>query len=337
MTETKDQRLPGRLPRHAPAGVAAFSAVFPLVQAAMIAAGVPAGGGSLVAGLWALAATALLLPLHVRHVYCAARGSSLRGGPWTLLALAVLVVGALPLAGGLWLPTFHVLVVSALVVLRAPWSLAAAATAVVAPVPLGLALGSGAFLVAWYVIAVVWRASALFALVWLVGATRRLLAARTALADRAVEQERMRIDGEVRRTLGDALETIVARGRRAPALVGRDSSTLADEVAAMVARARQTLADSRRLVRGYHSTSVRPELDTAMSLLAAAGVGARVVVDGQLPDALDASARTQLRSATAQLLADPSTHDRVVAVTHENGGVRIRLRPAHAASPGGGA
>src|SRR5215510_11694812 len=47
----------------------------------------------------ALVATACYLPLYVRHVWYAARGSRPAGAGWTLLAMTVVILGALPLIG----------------------------------------------------------------------------------------------------------------------------------------------------------------------------------------------------------------------------------------------
>jgi len=58
--------------------------------------------------------------------------------------------------------------------------------------------------------------------VWLVRAARHLEAARTALAQQAVIGERLRIDGELRRTVGAALEAIAVQGERANTLADTD-------------------------------------------------------------------------------------------------------------------
>src|SRR5438105_4811586 len=64
---------------------------------------------------------------------------------------------------------------------------------------------------------VAWRSITLFTLVWLVAAYRQLDAARREFRDQAVVRDRLRIQSELRRGLGRALESIVARSSRASA------------------------------------------------------------------------------------------------------------------------
>jgi two-component system, NarL family, sensor histidine kinase DesK len=313
----------GRFLRLAAAGAVACSIVLPLLELARIATGwTPSPGHA----RQALVATALYLPLHVRHVWHATRGSRPAGAGWTLAAMAVVILGALPVIGTGWLTTLHSLAVSVLIVLRPPWSLAAVALLLAAPWPLAVALGDpgwGAF----YTISVVWRGAAVFVLVWLVGATRRLEDARLALADQAIARERLRIDAELRRTLGAALEAIVARGRRAAALSGPDAATLQDELQGLVEHSRQALAQARRIIRGYQRLSLRAELDSAATLLGAAGIETRLELpEGELPDTVDAASRAALRAAVARLLRDDATRQASIVVVRRDGRVGLELR-----------
>jgi hypothetical protein len=57
---------------------------------------------------------------------------------------------------------------------------------------------------AYYLVTVLWRSAAVVVPTWLVGAVRRLQEDRRALADEAVVRERLRIDTELRATLGAA-------------------------------------------------------------------------------------------------------------------------------------
>jgi two-component system sensor histidine kinase DesK len=228
--------------------------------------------------------------------------------------------------GTSWLTTLHSLAVSALIVLRPPWSLAAVAVLVAAPWPLAAAFGDpgwGGF----YTISVLWRGAALFVLVWLVGATRRLQDARLELAEQAIARERLRIDEELRRTLGAALEAIAVRGERAAALAARDAPTLQDELQALVEGSRRALAEARRMVGGYQRHSLRAELDTAATLLAAAGVETRLLLpDGELPETVDAAPRAALRTALARLLRDDATRRCSIVVLRRDGRVELELR-----------
>ena len=161
--------------------------------------------------------------------------------------------------------------VSALLV--PPWSWLAAGSVVAAQVPPGVgarqpvpAAGS------YYKITAVWRASSVVVPLWLVRTILQLHAARRALADEAVVRERVRIDAEVRRTLGTALDAIVSRGRRAGTALSLDRR---DPQSRSSCAHWSTARGGRWVTRagssgGYQQGSLRSEIDTAAGLLDAA-------------------------------------------------------------------
>jgi two-component system sensor histidine kinase DesK len=324
----KEVEWVSRVMRIATPGAMAYAAVFPLVQVGLIAESTALWrGGGYADGAWALVATACYLPLHLRHVRYATRGSRAPGGAWTLAVMTVVVVAALPL-GDLWLPTFHVVAVSALLVLRPRWSLVLVAAVVTVQVPLSLVLDSEVQAApSYYAVTVLWRSAAVFAPIWLVGAVRRLEEARRVLADEAVVRERLRIDGELRETLGAALRSIAARGQGATVLVGGAREPLEQELDALVGGARHTLAQARRMVSGYQRASLSAELDTAATLLTAAGIETQVLLPSEgVPDTADAALRSALRADIARLLRDDATGRCVITVTHQAGRVQVDVR-----------
>jgi two-component system, NarL family, sensor histidine kinase DesK len=300
-----------------------LSVAFPAVEVATIALSWwPIGGR----GMQALVATACYLPLHVRHVLYVVRGSRPPAARWTLLAMAAVIIGAVPIIGVGWLLTFHTLAVSVLILVSPPWSLVIFAGLVAAPVPLTIALGAPEF-GPYFAAAVAWRSLAPFVLIWLGCAIRQLEEVRLTLADDAVTRERIRIDGELRRTLGAGLEAIVGRAERADTLVGQSPDAVEGELRAVAEESRRTLAEARRLVRTYQRVSLGAELDTAATLLTAAGIQARVVLpDAELPDTVEEKLRSALRSATARLLADDATRSCVITVVRQQGRTRLELR-----------
>lgn len=329
--------------------VVAYSAVLPVVTVAMIAESW--GYGYADAG-WALAGAAVFLPIHVGHVRRALRGESAsRGGRLGLLVMVVAIGALLPVVEAPWLSTLGTLAASLLLVLRPPWSAVLAGAVVVATVPLALALadrasmGDAAALAHWYTSVVVFRCASLVVLVWLVVSLRRLHGARAALAADAVLHERLRIDGELRATVGTELEAIAASGQRIAdrarvdaAMVDAEPGALRSELQGLVDRARRTLAQARRLASGYQRSTLDTELDLAVSLLRAAGIDAAVerpvdpagrpaVVDGERQAALAADLRARL----AAVLRDDAVRRCVIAVTVEPsavgaGGVRLEVR-----------
>lgn len=304
----------------------AYATVFPLVQVGLIAESTWLGRGYGYAdGAWALLATTAYLPFYLHLVRHATEGRPAPAAGWALGALTVVVALGLPL-GDLWLSTFHVVVVAALLALRPPWSIGVAAAVVAASAPLAILLDSQIQAApAYYVATILWRSAAVFVPIWLVGAVRRLQEDRQALADEAVVRERLRIDTELRATLGTALTAIERQGRAALALVDGDRdggrAALTDELHAVVGGARRTLTQARQVVTGYQQVTLAAELAIAASLLDAAGVATRVELppDG-VPAEVDAELRATLRAGVARLLRDDSTAAGRITVTRGPGG-----------------
>lgn len=313
----------GRLVRLAAAGAVVCSVVLPVLELARIVLGWTPGPRRVTE---AVLATACYLPLHVRHVWYAARGARPRAGGWTLAVMAVVVLGAVPLVGTGWLTSLHALGVSVLILVRPPWSLPLAAGLVAAPAPLAVAFGDADW-AAFSAASVVWRGAAVFVLVWLVGAARRLEAARLALAEEAVTSERVRIDGELQRTLGAALETIAARGGRAASLAEGQPAAAGEELRALVEGSRSALAEARRTARGYQRLSLRAELDTAATLLTAAGIRTRLILpSGDLPQTVADPSRAALRAAVSRLLGDDTARHCWITAARQDGHLRLELR-----------
>jgi signal transduction histidine kinase len=318
-------RRPGRLVPLAMAGAIGVSAALPLVQVAIIALGlVPqVKGGD--RWLWAIVATCCYLPLHLRHVVYAVRGARPPGALWTLTAMAVVIFGALPLVGLGWLYALSSLAVSALLLLRPPLSPLIFASLVAAPLPLAAAFGSPQW-GPYYALSVAWR-SVPFALIWLAGAIRELDTTRQVLAGKAVEQERLRIDTELHRTLGCALEEIAERGAAAIASASQSAPRAARDLCELVAGARQTLAETRRMARGYQQPLLRSELDTAVALLKAAGIDVQILIrDHDLLDNADDTVKSQLRHAVAELLQADAAYSCAITVSAERGRIRLDIR-----------
>jgi two-component system sensor histidine kinase DesK len=288
---------------------------------------------TLTAGL----ATAAYLPLHVRHVRYAARGVRAPYAGWTVAAMAAVIVGLVPYLGAYWLGQFHALAVSVLLVLPSPWSVALFAAIVAAQTPLAFALGHPE-MAPFFTIAGALKGLPVFLLIWLVGSARRLRTARLAVADRAVARERLRIDCELRRTVGTALESIAVRGARAGTLAERDATAAGHELSELAEGSRHALAEVRRLIRAYRRTSLRSELHAATTLLAAAGIESRLRVgDGgvltpdAVPDVVEEEVLAALRADVVRLLNDDTVRECVIAVTLDGG--RVLRLDVHANAP----
>jgi two-component system sensor histidine kinase DesK len=276
-------------------------------------------------GIIALVATAGFVPLHLRHVAHGLRGIRLPSDRWTLAVMALLVLAPFPVLGLPWTAALSSLAISVLVLLRPAVSVPLTAVFVATPLVVGVVSGA-AVSGLYFVLVVSFRTAAVFVLVWLVGAIRRLEAARRALAVQAVEQERLRIDDELNRALGSTLREIIAVGAELAPLAERDPDATRRGLAALVGRSRAALADTRRIAAGFRHTSVRAELDTVLSLLRAAGVRSRLSVPaGELPETMDPTCRRDLYRALGDVLGGEGARSCVLTVRMHDGEARFEL------------
>lgn len=321
------ERAANDLIRLASAGAIGFSIAVPLVVLLLFAA------SPLLSPRFpeAAAATTLYLPLYVRHVRYGLRGSRPHRLPLTLGAMAVVLIGVTPLLGADWFYAYGALVASVLVTTPPRFSLPAVACILTGAGVWAAALsnetGTGLFgggQAIYFPIAVADRAAAVFVLVWLVGALRRVQSARTALAAVALEAERGRIDGELSGTIGSELEAVVVKGVRAEDAAKRGSPKAQEELESLVEGSRRALANARRMTRGYKLAAPVAELEKAALLLRAGGIEATVEVpDSALPPSLDASLRSALQVAVAQLLTEEAAGPVVLKLGCANGQFRL--------------
>jgi signal transduction histidine kinase len=321
-TEPARRGRPG-LARLAGPAALAYCSTFALVQLGLVLTYQGRTGHA----VWAVLATAGYLPLFLWQVHRAVAGA--RPSPaWTLVALAAIVCAAVPVAGSHWLPVFAVVAASAMLVLPWPRSLLVALALAVAQAPLAVLVDSPVPAAAsYYVFTLWWRASVLFVPIWLLRAWRQLSAARDALAEKAVVDERLRIDRDVRSSIGSALETIAAQADMAADRAGTEPAQAGHHIRAAVEVSRRASADARRLLGSYRSPSLGEEVDAAAALLAAAGIDTSVELAGAdraLP--ADPQVRSALRRATAAALHDDAARSCVIRVTRHNGPAGLDVR-----------
>jgi signal transduction histidine kinase len=153
-----------------------------------------------------------------------------------------------------------------------------------------------------------------------------LLAAREDLATQAVLRERIRIDAELAETVGTALSAIATRGTAISRLSESESKTAAEQLTILVDGSRQTLAETRRMIREYQRGSLGAELDTAVALLNAAGIRTHLVLpSGELTEAENGEFAASLRAMVDRLLHDGSVRSCRLTVVRSAGGPRLLL------------
>jgi two-component system, NarL family, sensor histidine kinase DesK len=258
----------------------------------------------------AITATVFYLPFLVWHIWRALHRR--RPAMWGLVVMIPIVVSVLPVIGVQWLGALYALAASVLLTIRSPWSLLVFAALAVVPIPVAYAFGEPAWSM-YFAFGVVINGLTIALPVWLIAAVRELRATRSRLADEAVVRERLRVDAELRDTLGAALESIAGTGDQAAGLAVRSPAMAAEHLHDVVDAARTTLARARRMVARFSGTPVRDELDAAVALLGAAGIEARLVLPpGPLPDSEELA--KSLREAVSRLLTDETVRQCVIKV-----------------------
>lgn len=306
----------------ATAAAVAYSVALPLLRLYFIATD-PSEQGRTV---YAVAAMAGYLPLQVWLVLSAARGSWGRAQTWALAAIAAVMIGMLPVIGAPWVGILYMLAALVLVSVRWPWALLLYGILVAAPTLLTFAFGQPQWAL-YFTTGMLMFPVPLAVGIWSIRGARELQAARLALAEEAVVRERLRIDGDLRETLGVGLEEIATRGEWAWELAASDPPASAQELRGLVGGARRTLVDARRMVTRYREVSLDAELETAATLLSAAGIDVRLELPpGELSEPIDASERAALRREITRLLGETAQASLTITVTRQEGRVRLKLR-----------
>jgi hypothetical protein len=302
-------------------GVVAYSVALPLMHLYGISVDLVDPGRAVPAAV----ATVCYLPVQTWLVLSAARGSGGPGRRWALAALAVAMIVMLPVVGVAWFGNLYLLVALALVTIRPPWSIVLVAGTMVGTTPVTVVLGHPEW-AGSYTIATPYVAVPMAVGIWFIRAARRLQATRLALAEAAIVRERFRVDDQLRSTVGVGLDAIAADGERIGGLVA-SGSPATRELRALVDAARQTSVEARRTVRRYREVSLRAELETAATLLSAAGIQTRLdLPPGELSDAVDDRDRAALRRDIALLLGGPVPVSIVITLAHHGGRMRPELR-----------
>src|SRR3954447_18265406 len=192
----------------------------------------------------AAVATALYLPLHLRHVAYGLQGRRPRGAVLTLLVMAAVMTAAWLIVGQLWVFMFASLAVSIMCTLPMRAAVALASALALSPLlydwsPPRSDLGySGQYLA----ITLVFRSTCLLVLVWLVAASSRLNEVRLALSAAAVQEERAQMQEELRASIGARRGRLADLAGRADALAGAGAPATGDALRDVVSTSRPTLA-----------------------------------------------------------------------------------------------
>jgi two-component system sensor histidine kinase DesK len=241
-------------------------------------------------GLVAIA-MAVTVPLHLYLVWHAVRGERAPHGHLVFAALLATSTTAAFVIGETWTLMLAFAALGAFLVL--PLGAALPVLVVCWGIVLLVATGiEDGWSPLYFSFSVVFRAIALYSLIWLVAAHHRLTAARNRLRDAAVVRERTRIAGELHDIVGPVLE--------------RAATATAGTLPAVVEDSRAALLQARHIIGGYRQLSRARDLDTAIALLAAAGAPAHLEAAGI---DLDAPTTPDFRVALRSAITDVLTRD----------------------------
>ncbi|RFU38412.1 two-component sensor histidine kinase, partial [Actinomadura logoneensis] len=156
--------------------------------------------------------------------------------------------------------------------------------------------------------------------------------AAAARARAAVVQERLRAARDLHDLLGHGLAAILVKGELARRLADRDPDRAAREFADMVAMARRARADMAAVTGTAPHLEFGPELESALGVLAAAGIETTVHREGDPPADAEPVLAIVLREAVTNVLRHSSAKHVDIkvtadALTIENDGVSGDVTP----------
>lgn len=150
-------------------------------------------------------------------------------------------------------------------------------------------------------------------------------AARGELAHMAVTEERLRFARDLHDLLGFSLSAITLKSELIHRLIPGHPERAMKEIEDVLTVSRDSLADVRRVARGFQDMSLEQEINSARSVLGAADIGVEIRVDlHEVSPRSDSVLAAVLREAVTNVLR----HSRAghCAIEAVRDGDRVRLR-----------
>ncbi|WP_459805185.1 sensor histidine kinase [Herbidospora sp. RD11066] len=224
----------------------------------------------------ALLATVILVGLLVVHtkvvVAHIAATTPRPGAARTFLLFAAVVYGSFLFLGLSWIYTPLIVGTAALLLLRFRLAVGVLCAVTVAEFPLALALGEPSPSSALQTSAAVLVASVVAAgIVHYARFIRELRELRAMLAEMAVDEDRMRMAGELHDLLGQTLASIRLKTEVALALFDQDRSRAIDEIEATILIASEAREEIGDVIAARRSLDLGAELSAAVALIELTG------------------------------------------------------------------
>lgn len=258
---------------------------------------------------------------------------------------AAVVYGAFPLLGLAWIYTPLIVGTAALLLLRFRYAAAVVAAVTVAEFPLTMALGEPSPTSAVQNSAAVLVASVVAAgIVHYARFIRELRELRAVLAEMAVDEDRVRMAGELHDLLGQTLASIRLKTEVALALFDRDRDRAMSEVEATILIASEAREEIGDVVAARRSLDLGAELSAAVALIELTGAHCDLrlgisEIDEVTGDALawivrEAATNVVRHSAARNCLIELDDKDGRVGLLIRNDGRRETVRGEGSGLPG---
>lgn len=170
---------------------------------------------------------------------------------------------------------------------------------------------------------------------WMLGVVWELDRARTVQAGLAVTEERLRIARDMHDVLGRNLSVIALKAELAAQLAKRGREEAVEEMLEVRRIAQDALTDVRAVVGGYRSAGLDDELAGARSLLASAGIEARIIGDGHdLPPDVQGALGWVVREAVTNVLRHSEARTCTITLRAEAPGTVTLTMSNDGVSPG---
>ncbi|MFE6049533.1 histidine kinase [Kitasatospora sp. NPDC056446] len=223
--------------------------------------------------------------------------------PWSLVAHGVLTYLPFLLFDGSWVGIPGSFAGSVLLTVTLPRSWLLFAALVAGQYPLCAALGGNVGQCVNAAVSTAVGGIVVYGVARLADLTAELRAARMELAERAVDQERLRVARDLHDLLGYSLSVAALKCQLAERLAVEDPERARAEMAGVLAMVRQAMSDTRWISSGDLQMSLARESRSAVSVLRAAGISATADLDcGVLRPELDAVLATVVREAVTNML-----------------------------------
>ena len=155
---------------------------------------------------------------------------------------------------------------------------------------------------------------------------KQLETARSELAELAVSQERLRFARDLHDLLGFSLSAITLKVELARKLIGAHTDRALQELTEILGIAREALTDVRAVASSYRELSLADEIDSARSVLAAAGVETTLETDhSELSPRSRTVLATVLREGVTNLLRHSHASRCSITITGRGGLVSIDI------------